>query len=53
MQLWKQRFATKLVSAEEAVTHLKNGDRIYRWEYVFGTWHNNQGDGKYRVFRIS
>ena len=29
MQLWKQRFATKLISAEEAVTHLKNGDRIY------------------------
>jgi acyl-CoA hydrolase/GNAT superfamily N-acetyltransferase len=29
MQLWKQHFATKLVSAEEAVTHLKNGDRIY------------------------
>ncbi|MGO9118542.1 MAG: GNAT family N-acetyltransferase [Desulfomonilaceae bacterium] len=29
MQVWKQHFATKLVSAEEAVTHLKNGDRIY------------------------
>lgn len=29
MQLWKQHFATKLVSAEEAITHLKNGDRIY------------------------
>jgi acyl-CoA hydrolase/GNAT superfamily N-acetyltransferase len=29
MQVWKQQFATKLVSAEEAVTHLKNGDRIY------------------------
>ncbi len=29
MQPWKQHFATKLVSAEEAVTHLKNGDRIY------------------------
>ncbi len=29
MQPWKQRFATKLVSADEAVTRLKNGDRIY------------------------
>jgi len=29
MQVWKQHFATKLVSAEEAVTHLKNGDRVY------------------------
>ena len=29
MQLWKQRFGAKLVSAEEAITHLKNGDRIY------------------------
>ena len=29
MQVWKQHFATKLVSAEEAATHLKNGDRIY------------------------
>jgi len=29
MQVWKQHFATKLVSAEEAVNHLKNGDRIY------------------------
>ncbi len=28
-ELWKQRFAAKLLSAEEAVTHLKNGDRIY------------------------
>ena len=29
MEPWKQRFAPKLVSAEEAVAHLKNGDRIY------------------------
>ena len=29
MEPWKQRFAPKLVSAEEAVARLKNGDRIY------------------------
>jgi acyl-CoA hydrolase/GNAT superfamily N-acetyltransferase len=29
MELWKQRFAPKMVSAEEAVARLKNGDRIY------------------------
>jgi acyl-CoA hydrolase len=29
MEPWKQRFAPKLVSAEEAAAHLKNGDRIY------------------------
>jgi len=29
MELWKQRFAGKLVSAQKAVTHLKNGDRVY------------------------
>jgi len=29
MEAWKQRFAPKLVSAEEAVARLKNGDRIY------------------------
>ncbi len=29
MELWKQRFAGKLVSAQRAVAHLKNGDRVY------------------------
>jgi acyl-CoA hydrolase/GNAT superfamily N-acetyltransferase len=29
MELWKQRFAGKLVSAQKAVAHLKNGDRVY------------------------
>jgi len=29
MELWKQRFASKLVSVEDAVARLKNGDRIY------------------------
>lgn len=29
MELWKQRFASKLVSAEEATARLKNGDRVY------------------------
>ena len=29
MQHWKKRFASKLVSVEEAVSFVKNGDRIY------------------------
>lgn len=29
MQQWKTRFASKLVSPEEAASHVKNGDRIY------------------------
>jgi acyl-CoA hydrolase/GNAT superfamily N-acetyltransferase len=29
MELWKRRFADKLVSAQEAVAHLKNGHRVY------------------------
>ena len=29
MELWKQRFAGKLVSAQQAVARLKNGDRVY------------------------
>ncbi len=29
MQHWKTRFASKLVPAEEAVSRVKNGDRIY------------------------
>ena len=29
MQSWKKRFASKLVSVEEAVSFVKNGDRIY------------------------
>ena len=49
MQVWKQHFATKLVSAEEAVTHLKKKtvtDAIC-WEHVPGTYHNDKGDGKF------
>ena len=29
MDHWKNRFASKLVSPEEAVAHMKNGDRVY------------------------
>ncbi|MGC8658107.1 MAG: GNAT family N-acetyltransferase [Desulfomonilaceae bacterium] len=29
MRDWKQRYATKLVTVEEAASHVKNGDRIY------------------------
>src|SRR5208337_4268533 len=29
MQHWKNRYASKLVSVEEAVSYVKNGDRIY------------------------
>ncbi|MCX5862767.1 MAG: GNAT family N-acetyltransferase [Deltaproteobacteria bacterium] len=29
MEHWKKRFASKLVSADEAASHVKNGDRIY------------------------
>jgi acyl-CoA hydrolase len=29
MRDWKQRYATKLVSVQEAASHVKNGDRVY------------------------
>lgn len=29
MESWKERYASKIVDAKEAVSHLKNGDRIY------------------------
>ena len=29
MVSWKKRYASKVVSAEEAVAHIKNGDRVY------------------------
>ena len=29
MQHWKNRYASKLVSVEEAVSYVRNGDRIY------------------------
>jgi acyl-CoA hydrolase len=29
MELWKEHYASKIVDAKEAVSHLKNGDRVY------------------------
>jgi acyl-CoA hydrolase/GNAT superfamily N-acetyltransferase len=29
MEFWKEQYASKIVDAKEAVSHLKNGDRVY------------------------